>query len=128
MAFRLYREETFQSLPAATVPEIQRVSLASLMLQLKQLGIQQPQDFDFMDRCFTPTPEHPTMPTLSTHKGISDSCSALLSSTVLRSLQSPSLGQHQDKHNACPPLMLHWYTPKTATGRVGSRSRNVARM
>lgn len=50
-AFRLYREETFQSLPAATVPEIQRVSLASLMLQLKQLGIQNPQEFDFMDRC-----------------------------------------------------------------------------
>lgn len=50
-AFRLYREETFQSLPAATVPEIQRVSLTSLMLQLKQLGIQKPQEFDFMDRC-----------------------------------------------------------------------------
>lgn len=51
MAFRLYKEETFQSLPAATVPEILRVSLTSLMLQLKQLNIQQPQDFDFMDKC-----------------------------------------------------------------------------
>lgn len=51
MAFRLYKEETFQSLPAATVPEIQRVSLTSLMLQLKQLNVQQPQDFDFLDRC-----------------------------------------------------------------------------
>ena len=49
-AFRLYKEETFQALPAASAPEIQRVSLASLMLQLKQLGIEQPQDFDFMDR------------------------------------------------------------------------------
>ena len=51
VAFRLYKEETFQALPAATVPEIQRVSLNSLMLQLKQLNIQQPQDFDFMDKC-----------------------------------------------------------------------------
>ena len=49
-AFRLYKEETFQALPAASAPEIQRVSLALLMLQLKQLGIEQPQDFDFMDR------------------------------------------------------------------------------
>lgn len=49
-AFRLYREETFQALPDSSAPEIQRVSLASLMLQLKQLGIQKPQDFDFMDR------------------------------------------------------------------------------
>lgn len=91
MAFRLYREETFQSLPAATVPEIQRVSLASLMLQLKQLGIQQPQDFDFMDRCFTPTPEHLTMPTLRMYKEIFSSCSALLFSTILWSLQSTLL-------------------------------------
>ncbi|CAL5223385.1 g5893 [Coccomyxa viridis] len=50
VAFRLYKEETFQSLPAATVPEIQRVSLTSLMLQLKQLNVQQPQNFDFMDK------------------------------------------------------------------------------
>ena len=48
--FRLYTEATFRSLPAAGLPEIQRVSLATLVLQLKQLGVIDVLDFDFLDR------------------------------------------------------------------------------
>ncbi|PRW45383.1 ATP-dependent RNA helicase dhx8 isoform A [Chlorella sorokiniana] len=48
-AFRLYTEASFQQLPASTLPEIQRTNLASVVLQLKALGIQDVLGFDFMD-------------------------------------------------------------------------------
>ncbi|XP_052062494.1 probable ATP-dependent RNA helicase DHX35 isoform X1 [Mytilus californianus] len=38
-AYRLYTEESFQKLPLATVPEMQRSDLAPVVLQLKALGI-----------------------------------------------------------------------------------------
>ncbi|KAH8899540.1 P-loop containing nucleoside triphosphate hydrolase protein [Thozetella sp. PMI_491] len=50
--FRLYTEEAFQSLPDANVPEIQRSNLASFILQLKALGIDNVLRFDFL----TPPP------------------------------------------------------------------------
>jgi ATP-dependent RNA helicase DDX35 len=46
--FRLYTESNFQSLSAATVPEIQRSNLAPVILQLKALGIDNIVRFDFI--------------------------------------------------------------------------------
>ena len=40
----------FRSLSSVTLPEIQRVSLASLVLQIKQLGITDVMGFDYLDR------------------------------------------------------------------------------
>jgi ATP-dependent RNA helicase DDX35 len=46
--YRLYTEASFQSLPEATVPEIQRSNLAPAILQLKALGIDNIARFDFI--------------------------------------------------------------------------------
>lgn len=51
-AFRLYKEETYTSLPDANVPEIQRSNLAPFILQLGALGITNFLRFDFL----TPPP------------------------------------------------------------------------
>ncbi|EFJ24564.1 hypothetical protein SELMODRAFT_101229 [Selaginella moellendorffii] len=48
--YRLYMEETFKQLENATVPEIKRCNLASVVLQLKALGIDDVLGFDFMDK------------------------------------------------------------------------------
>lgn len=48
-AFRLYTEASFQQLPPTTLPEIQRTNLASVVLQLKALGVADVVGFDFMD-------------------------------------------------------------------------------
>jgi ATP-dependent RNA helicase DHX8/PRP22 len=48
-AFRLYAEDTFAQLTATTEPEIKRANLATVVLQLKALGIADPLSFDFMD-------------------------------------------------------------------------------
>lgn len=50
--YRLYTETAFNSLPEATVPEIQRSNLAPTILQLKALGIDNVARFDFL----TPPP------------------------------------------------------------------------
>lgn len=50
--FRLYTEESYQSLPDVSVPEIQRSNLAPFILQLKALGIDNVLRFDFL----TPPP------------------------------------------------------------------------
>ena len=50
--YRLYTEDLYQSLPEATVPEIQRSNLAPAILQLKALGIDNVVRFDFL----TPPP------------------------------------------------------------------------
>ena len=50
--YRLYTERAYQDLPQATVPEIRRSNLASVILQLKALGIDNVLRFDF----FTPPP------------------------------------------------------------------------
>ncbi|KAI6863945.1 ATP dependent RNA helicase [Hortaea werneckii] len=50
--YRLYPEAVFQTLPATTVPEIQRSNLAPTILQLKALGIDNIARFDFL----TPPP------------------------------------------------------------------------
>ncbi|PGH15821.1 hypothetical protein AJ79_02202 [Helicocarpus griseus UAMH5409] len=46
--FRLYTENSYQSLPEVTVPEIQRSNLAPVILQLKALGIDNIVRFDFL--------------------------------------------------------------------------------
>ncbi len=46
--YRLYTESNYQSLEAATVPEIQRSNLAPVILQLKALGIDNIVRFDFL--------------------------------------------------------------------------------
>jgi ATP-dependent RNA helicase DDX35 len=48
--FRLYREEDFKTLPEFTVPELQRTSMASVIIQLKALGVSNICDFDFPAR------------------------------------------------------------------------------
>lgn len=48
-AFRLYTEESFSELTPTTEPEIRRANLATVVLQLKALGVADPLSFDFMD-------------------------------------------------------------------------------
>ncbi|KAL2011771.1 hypothetical protein VTN00DRAFT_4489 [Thermoascus crustaceus] len=50
--FRLYTERSYELLPEATVPEIQRSNLAPAIMQLKALGIDNIVRFDFL----TPPP------------------------------------------------------------------------
>jgi len=50
--YRLYTQTAYESLPEATVPEIQRSNLAPIILQLKALGIDNVLRFDFL----TPPP------------------------------------------------------------------------
>ncbi|KAF8063655.1 RID1 [Scenedesmus sp. PABB004] len=47
-AFRLYTEASFGALPAASPPEITRVNLGAVVLQLKALGVPDPAAFDFI--------------------------------------------------------------------------------
>ncbi|KAI8645640.1 P-loop containing nucleoside triphosphate hydrolase protein [Parasitella parasitica] len=51
-AFRLYTEETYNTLRDTSIPEIQRSNLAPIILQLKALGIDNVLRFDFI----TPPP------------------------------------------------------------------------
>ncbi|KAF5134992.1 putative ATP-dependent RNA helicase DHX35 [Metarhizium anisopliae] len=46
--FRLYTEQSYQSLPEANPPEIQRSNLAPIVLQLKALGIDNVVRFDYL--------------------------------------------------------------------------------
>lgn len=50
--YRLYTQSAYESLPEATIPEIQRSNLAPIILQLKALGIDNVLRFDFL----TPPP------------------------------------------------------------------------
>ena len=50
--YRLYTRSAYESLPDATVPEVQRSNLAPIILQLKALGIDNVLRFDFV----TPPP------------------------------------------------------------------------
>lgn len=46
--FRLYTEDSFSSLNKTTTPEILRVNLAHVILQLKTCGVSDPRKFDFI--------------------------------------------------------------------------------
>ncbi|CAM9281936.1 unnamed protein product [Chrysoparadoxa australica] len=47
-AFRLFTEDKYLDLPKAIIPEIQRVNLVQVVLQLKVIGINDPGSFDFI--------------------------------------------------------------------------------
>ena len=49
IAIRLYAEEDYQARPAFTEPEIQRTSLASVILQMAALKLGEVEDFPFVD-------------------------------------------------------------------------------
>ncbi len=46
--YRLYDERTYEELEDSSTPEIQRVALSQVVLQLLRLGISRPQDFTFL--------------------------------------------------------------------------------
>ncbi|KAJ5909101.1 hypothetical protein N7495_001783 [Penicillium taxi] len=46
--FRLYTQQSYEKLPQATIPEIQRSNLAPMIMQLKALGIDNIVRFDFL--------------------------------------------------------------------------------
>ena len=48
MCFRLFTEAAFDSLEETTMPEILRVNLAQVVLQLKGMGVEDPLQFDFV--------------------------------------------------------------------------------
>ena len=48
LCFRLYTEDAFDRLPASSVPEILRINLAQVVLQLKGMGIQNVAQFEFV--------------------------------------------------------------------------------
>ena len=54
LCFRLYPEVAFESLDEVSTPEILRVNLAQVVLQLKGMGVHDPRNFDFLTE---PTPE-----------------------------------------------------------------------
>ncbi|MEH3078905.1 MAG: ATP-dependent RNA helicase HrpA [Quadrisphaera sp.] len=49
VAIRLYSERDFESRPRFTQPEVQRTSLASVILQMASLGLGAVEDFPFLD-------------------------------------------------------------------------------
>jgi ATP-dependent RNA helicase DHX8/PRP22 len=48
VCFRLYTEDAFHGLPASNPPEILRVSLSQVVLQLKGMGVSDPTNFDYV--------------------------------------------------------------------------------
>jgi HrpA-like RNA helicase len=48
--YRLYTEESYESMNSFTVPEIQRCNLAEVVLQMLSMGIKDPLNFDFIDK------------------------------------------------------------------------------
>ncbi len=49
ICFRLYSEQDFQQRPEFTLPEIKRTNLASVILQMKLMGIDDPERFPFIE-------------------------------------------------------------------------------
>lgn len=50
LCFRLYPESAFETLEDMTPPEISRVNLAQVVLQLKSMGVYDPRSFDFLTK------------------------------------------------------------------------------
>lgn len=48
--FRIYREEDFEQMDEFNPPEILRINLRNLILDLLAIGIEDPVNFDFLDR------------------------------------------------------------------------------
>ncbi|KFO96120.1 putative ATP-dependent RNA helicase DHX34, partial [Calypte anna] len=49
VCFRLYSQSDYDSFPPYPLPEIQRVALDSLVLQLKNMGLRDPRSFPFLE-------------------------------------------------------------------------------
>ena len=49
ICYRLYTEEVYQNKPLFPDPEIIRVNLASVLIQMRFLGLGEPQNFAFID-------------------------------------------------------------------------------
>nr|XP_056701723.1 probable ATP-dependent RNA helicase DHX34 [Euleptes europaea] len=49
VCYRLYAESDYDAFPAYSVPEIQRVALDALVLQMKSMGLGDPRDFPFLE-------------------------------------------------------------------------------
>lgn len=47
-SFRIYTESTYEDLEEASVPEIQRMNISQVLLQLKVMGIKSPMSFPFL--------------------------------------------------------------------------------
>lgn len=50
MCFRLYTETSYEALQEDILPEILRVNLAQVVLQLKGMGVEDPTEFDFLTK------------------------------------------------------------------------------
>lgn len=48
--FRLYTESAFEQLPETSLPEIQRVNISQVILQLKVYGVKNLEDFQFVTK------------------------------------------------------------------------------
>jgi HrpA-like RNA helicase len=48
ICYRLFTEEAFTALEKSTTPEIQRINIAQVVLQLKVLGVVSPSSFPFL--------------------------------------------------------------------------------
>jgi HrpA-like RNA helicase len=46
--FRLFTEAAFEGLDMLSVPEIQRVNMSQVILQMKELGVKSPLDFYYL--------------------------------------------------------------------------------
>ncbi|XP_048348830.1 probable ATP-dependent RNA helicase DHX34 isoform X3 [Sphaerodactylus townsendi] len=49
VCYRLYAETDYNAFPAYSVPEIQRVALDALVLQMKNMGLENPRAFPFLE-------------------------------------------------------------------------------
>lgn len=49
VCYRMFSKESFDNRPRFTTPEIQRTSLAGVVLHMKSMGLKEIEDFDFID-------------------------------------------------------------------------------
>lgn len=69
--FRLYTEDTFHNLAENTIPEIKRCNLATVILQMKTLGIENILAFDYLE---PPPQESGTTPQVIGFIDFSNTC------------------------------------------------------
>eukprot|EP00600_Ochromonadales_sp_CCMP1393_P018471 CAMPEP_0175037396 /NCGR_PEP_ID=MMETSP0005-20121125/24336_1 /TAXON_ID=420556 /ORGANISM="Ochromonas sp., Strain CCMP1393" /LENGTH=531 /DNA_ID=CAMNT_0016298729 /DNA_START=3 /DNA_END=1598 /DNA_ORIENTATION=- len=105
--YRLYTEDSFNKLPTAALPEIQRSNIAQVILQLKQLGVTSPARFPFISP--------PTQNTMRKAFELLLSLNALLSGP-----QGPQLTPHGQQMASLPldPVFSHFLLKSQALGCV----------
>lgn len=57
--YRLFTTRTYDEMKPSPLPEIQRSDLTPIVLQMKEIGIEDVQKFDFLDK---PDPDFSTCP------------------------------------------------------------------